>query len=716
MKKALLSVAVAGIIAVSCFASACGDGVQSETDSGIQSVTAIGFFDNDGVKLQAVAVEYGQDLTGADVAKDTFSVKATDSMSLEYIGNGKIGDVVDVYINDSVEVSESGGSGRGNYVIIEVFTDWTAASDLSYKNSLAVSVTQSKDITLGNGEVLAASGEIYSNKISSNKISFVIPELAGFEFYTDDPSIYGSAGAAYKQSDCFNQQTGTYSDGSLSYALCLPEGYHKGGNYAMVTVQNPAATIGTHPMEAVLAYRSAAYYANQGQQVIRNNFPELDGLIVLVPVITARVNDNVGTPAEYEAVVGLWDYIIEEYGVNENYIYGSGQSVGGMIVLETNRNRDNFFAGILLYDNQWAQNYYVDTVFARDMVAKEAVAATAPMHYPRTQSSVTWDYRYDGYDKVYEDHDPYNYYYLISDDNIMILNAEGKGLSNDTWGEMKYLYSDLVGYDLQHHIVDGTTSLDEQNADIKAFAEREGDTQNINWISFSGDENSRRVDASYDWLLSQCRDTEMQRDKLDLNKPFEIAEEQIQSEEREIFFTNADGSPVYYLTGKSGAGTQGYNTFWGNTNFIADSTPGWLPEGMSWENGVSIARIQCVTAIGANAIAIEYDKDMENLVVNLKGDKVYNHITGEYREDDLILLDPFEFYGADGKKLEAQVTNIYVNDSAEAVAGAARQSGSGRYVIIEFTASGSVAEILQRTTLRTDKLFANAYPWTYQVN
>lgn len=698
-----------------CAMCACGKGKTDASGNPIKSITAIGFMDYDGPKLKAMALEYEQDLTGANVDKSTYEIAVLSSINCDYIGNGKIGDIVNVYVNDKIETSERGGSGSGKYVIIEVFTDYTSATNLVYTRTMSARAKQVKDIELGDGTVIPAYDE-FANNISgatTTSYSFVFPELEGFKYYTNNPGEYGADGGAWHVENCFNQQDGKYYDVDVSYALYLPEGYSENGRYAMVTIQNPAAAASTHPLTSVLTYRSASVYVSDWAQQLVKDEHGLDGLIVLVPVVTQRVNDNGGTPAEYEAIVNLWDHVIEEYHVDSDYVYGSGQSVGGMILLETNRNRDNFFAGMLLYDDQWAQNYYIDTIFARDMVALSATANTAEMHYPRNNGTITWDYSLDtAGEKVYEGHDPYNYYYLISDDNILVLNCTDNNLSNDAWTELKYLYYDTTGYELERLVIDAADGLDKQNSELSEYLGR-NNALNINWASLENATegfHNRKLTESYEWLLSQNRREEVSREKLDLNKPFELADEQLTTDERKTDFTLKDGSPVYYLTAKQGAGTQFYNSAWFNTNVIADAVPGWLPAGMSWETGVSGAHIESVTAIGSNAVAIEYDVNMENIVINLKGDKVYNHISGEYRDNDLIAVDPYEFYDADGNRIECTIKNVYVSQTAEVRSGAERGSGTGCYVIVEFEGglSAAPAGVVQLTTVRTNTVIASA--------
>lgn len=707
-----MKLGIAALLALLLCAIA-GTGLAADPEH-IQEVTALGFVDVDGIKLKAIALAYDQDMTGADVAPDAYSLNLYQPEGFDSLGDGAVGDILRVYVNDEPQISEEGGSGHGSYVIIEVFTDYVTSSSVAYNHALAVKVEQVREIQTDAGAVPPTNKARTNNFGQRNKsLHFDIPDISGFRYYTDTPGDYGAAGPAFHQEHCFNQQDGQYYDESLAYALYLPEDYREDGSYALLTLQNPAATKSTHPIEAVLASRSPAVYASEWAQNLVKETHGLDGLIVLVPVISERVNDNGGTPAEYEAVVHLWDTIIETYHVNPDYVYGTGQSVGGMILLETNRNRDDFFAGLLLYEDQWAQNYYIDTIFARDMVLYEATAASAPMHYPRTDGYITWDYSLDtDGNPVYEGHDPLNLYYLISDDNIMITNFLGNNLSNDTWMEMSCLYSDLVGVEIEQLVVDARDDLAAQNEAIRAYVSQDKPL-GIQWVSFDNGSNgfsSRKLESTYEWLLTRSRQEEISREKLDINKPFELADVQIQDESRRIYFTELDGSPIYLLTAKAGSGTQLYNTSWLNLKSVADAAPGWLPEGMSWENGVSVAHITGVEAIDNAAVAIEYDADMTNLVVRLKGDPVINHLNGEVREGLSIALDPYEFYDAEGNRIEAEIKNVYVSDSADARQGAQRESGSGSYVIVEFEAPADslVASVIQRTTVRTDDVIASA--------
>lgn len=703
------------------------DPVATKTDA-ITGVETIGFVDTDGAKISKVVVKYNMDMTGADVSAATYEIVTNAKADINN-GDGQPGDITNVSVN-------------GNKVVIEVYTDYLCSSEQVFGQSMAAGVIQKADIKVGDVTISASETEYKNYEAVESKNfkgqtvvnnvavygTYTIEGIEGFKFYTDVVGDYPVDGPAYHVEDCFDEKTGEISDFDVSYALYVPEDWHADGDYAMVVVDNPAANAGTHPLQSVLETRSPALLASDfGQNLVKENHG-LDGLVVVVPVVQARVDDNACTPGQYEALLALWDHIQEEYSVNENHVYGIGQSVGGMVLMETNRNRDNYFAGILMFENQWAQNYYKDGLFIRNMASDAKTAATAPWHYPRTDAEITWDFYYDeDGNKVYEDHDPYNLYYLVSDDNIMVMNRSNNNLSNNTWRELSYLYTDTVGYSIEQCLVDGKASIEEQEAAIEAYLAAgnsyNGQEMGLFWVTFENGSNgysARKVNSGYEWLLAQSREDTMAREKLDVNKPFELADEQIQDESRVVTtYTDAEGNPVYYLTAKKGSGTQNYNTSWLNLKSVLDAAPGWLPEGMSWETGVEAAEIEDVTAINKNgkltAVAIKYNVDMKDIVVNLKGDDIIG-LDGNVREDIKIILDPYEFYDAAGNKIDCTIKNVYVNDSASIVAGAARESGEGNYVIVEIDTASTATSVgvIQRTTVRTNTAIATATAELYK--
>ena len=86
----------------------------------VLSVKAIGCVDVEGPKLRAVAVEYGVDLAGAEIDETTYELSGyfKDSVAAEWNnGDGQVGDITRVYINDRPAVDET-GKDSGRFAII----------------------------------------------------------------------------------------------------------------------------------------------------------------------------------------------------------------------------------------------------------------------------------------------------------------------------------------------------------------------------------------------------------------------------------------------------------------------------------------------------------------------------------------------------------------------------------------------------------------------
>jgi predicted peptidase len=732
-KFALLLAAwlLGGLVLAGCNGSA---NTRVSADDAIVGIQAIGYMAADGARLSAIAVEYNVDMQGAAVKASDYKLdvwtSAWDSNSLNY-GSGNIGDVTRIYVNDQPAVSATGGSGKGKYVIIEVYTDYQYSSEQNFLRSLSAGVTQTGQLYSGHYAISPNTRAVLNytagqtgNDRTAQAGKYTITGVEGFKYYTNTPGTYGAAGPSFTAENCFSEETGLYQTVDMDYALYVPADYDPAKKYALVTVDHPAFSAGTHPFQAVATSRGASVFASDWAQQIVKTKHGLAGLIVVVPVYTQRVGDNAGTTAHFSALVKLWDQLQKTYSISADHIYGAGQSVGGMMILETNVRRDNYFAGILMYDNQWGQNYYKDQVFARGMTDPTYVetSANTPRYYPATDDLI-WTYHWDSTGaKVYDGHDSNNYYYLTSDDNILVMNSSENFLSNNLWTEQNYLYKDLVGFEIPRlSIPDWTAALADQEQAVQTYLAQpsyyNGQSMGIRWVTFTGGSSqttpvwSRRLNAGYEWLLNQTRSAEMARTKLDLNKPFDLAAQQ-ETRVMPNFIDPKTGGAISYLTGKAGAGTRFYNTSWLRigTNVTADETPGWLPAGMS--HPVTPASIISVTPIitggKLSAVAIEYSVDMSNAVIFMKGDAVLDS-KGNARSDTVV-MDTYDFYDGSGTKISGTTTNTYINSSPAATAGATRGSGSGRYVIVEIdtTSTAASVSVIQRATVRTSSAIASA--------
>ena len=545
---------------------------DSAAPSAIVGVSTIGFVDTDGAKTAAIVVEYNADLKGAKLDLSMFEV-------YNYgIGQGdnacEIGSnpgvPTKVYVNDKPEVSANGGSGTGKYVIIEVNTDYQLGSVAKkYAAAMAAGVQQVADIVTDAGTIASNAKtvgnydyQIVENRKPSGDVSYDEWYLAKAGTYSFPNDIDAFKLDTFHATHCFEEATGEYVDVDLPYALYVPADYDAGKEYALVIQVEDAGFLGDDPMITLTESQACANFASPEVQQIVKDQHGLAGLIVVAPQISEELRstrDNWSLSAAVPATWQLLDSLTEKYSINTDYIYGTGQSMGGMQIVAMAAQRDNYFAGIWANGCQWGTNYDLEDGY------KGATYYEAPVDGVYITGKDA-----DGNEVDYR-----NWYYMVSDDNILITNCAGDAFSTQTWRELDYLYHDLAGTDLIYENYMAiwnplTTTKEEQNAAAKAVMEKAAESNlGFVWTAFEGGNHmatwiySHGVFAHYEWLLSQTQETIEKRGKLEcLTNNFEYADEQDTSEARLI--GTLDGENVYYATGKPGAGTADYNGFWMN--------------------------------------------------------------------------------------------------------------------------------------------------------
>lgn len=553
------------------------DGVI-KADDVMESVHSIGFVDTDGAKVSAVVVKYNMDLTGAKIKASDFEVStyATRNKNRWETGENPSA-VLKAYVNDEPATSASGGSGTGNYVILELNTDYQLNNGAYYNEGMSVHVLQTSSIKTDNGTILPSTKEVmnyvpteYTSSRGGKSIKTYVIEgtytllgIDGFDIHTVDGT--GDL-APFHAANCFDEATGEYSDVTVPYAIYVPDDYDAGKKYALAVHIGAAGCASNDPLLTLSVSASAVNLASdEVQQMVKDQ--GLAGMIVLCPQVPEGLRstrDNWSTSAAVSAHWQLLDYITKTYNIDENRIFGTGHSMGGMEILEMAAQRDNYFAGIWAIGCQWGNNYNLEVEYQ----GKAYYATPA-------DGRLVWTKDSDGNPCDYQ-----NWYYMVSDDNILITNCAGDMFSTGTWTELSYLYSDLCGVTfprIQFNPL--TASIEEQNKMVRELVSGESGN-GFYWFAFDGGSHNatwvyaHNLTAGYEWLVSQTRETEMDREKLDLDKPFKFADEQIQTESRQ-YGQNTDGEMVYFATGKAGSGTADYNS----PVFVQSGTlatkPGW---------------------------------------------------------------------------------------------------------------------------------------------
>lgn len=569
-KKALGAMVVTGAVVAAMAVAGCSSSGTSQSGGNdavsIQSVASQAFVDIDGAKTQAVIVEYSGDVDASSVSADDFEV--TDYATYTYGKQGAdgfergdgaaAGTVTKAYVNSERSTSDKGGTDSGKYVVLEVNTDYMLAGNTpAYTTTTMVGVKQTGEVTSKGKAIEASSDEVKNytiedvegtkpngeketkTQITADADSIIIPELSGNDSW--------KIGETFAAKDCFSEYTGQTSDFDLTYSIYVPKLTDADkGHVALALHILDAGSLGEDPMLTLTESQAPVDWASDAVQSQQKT-------IVVCPQVTEKQrssNDYVATSEINTALWELMDYLVNDSDyaayIDTNRIYGTGQSMGGMTLMDMAAQRDNYFAGFMISGSQWSNCYNKD-------VASEGQVARTPENDPHT---FTGDYAKDA---NYE-----NWYYQVSDDNILIFNCEGDQMSHGLWEYTnKYFTANDAALNTTTITPDGNVSAGD--AAVKTLVSNPG-AVNINWVTFEGGSHMSTWKYSYEftegfkWLVQQTRDSEMSRAKVEgLNAEYNG--------------TTGDG-----FTG----GTKGMNSaLFGITGPSEVYSEGWTPESVA---------------------------------------------------------------------------------------------------------------------------------------
>ena len=532
MKKRVVSAVLTGAVALgtcmySSIAFAAAD--QVSADEAIVSVKTIGFVDLEGAKTAALAVEYNVPVRADSVSAESYEITdyATfreasggyeNTIELDYDGvEGNEGQITAVYVNDCAEISADGGKETGNYVIIEVNTEYMLKSqNLAYTETMMGGVRQVADISSENGVITAGTQEIsnyttyevenaWSHKmetaINADKSMIILPEFGEGSGWT----LHYIGENAFQAENCYSEYTGEYVDFELPYAIYVPDQEileANKGNIALVIHMEHAGANDSDPMAAITSSRAAVKLA--GEEVQAEN-----PAIVIVPQIEESRRTTDDYDASSEANVAAWellDSVIEEYSeyINMDRIYGTGQSMGGMAILYMASQRDNFFGGIAVIGAQWSNSYNKD-------FQHNGVPARSPENDPVS---------FNGFGLDEENY--LNWYYMISDDNVLVHTCAGDPMAT---GEWQFLadYFEAAGVTIAQDSWDPYMDPKEQDLLDQQMTDHDNTTpgSGINWGLFTNGNHMStwkygyQLTYPFQWLFSQSRQTIVERGKIE---------------------------------------------------------------------------------------------------------------------------------------------------------------------------------------------------------
>ena len=158
-------------------------------------------------------------------------------------------------------------------------------------------------------------------------------------------AVIDESASKFEQFTFTDEETGI----TLEYSLYIPEGYEEGSDtsYPMVMFIPDSTGAGLSSDQIVEGYYGAAVWASDEDQAKHPSF-------VLVPAYTETVtDDNWNASEQLDATVGLISYLTENYSIDPDRLYTTGQSMGCMSSLYLNSRYPDLFAASLYVSGQW---------------------------------------------------------------------------------------------------------------------------------------------------------------------------------------------------------------------------------------------------------------------------------------------------------------------------------------------------------------------------
>ncbi len=263
-----------------------------------------------GQKISAVAVEYSEPVCRGDLKPEMFAVDGykitglcvSDNVRGEPLWEGQIVQLLLEGDQKTLDLCEHVGRGRDGRIAIR---------------RPVLQVTQKQDIPTSIGNVAEAFQK----------------ETTAVDF-----------GIAERFSAC----TFTTKDGNLlNYNLYIPEHMVPGQEYPVVLFMHDLGSCSPDVKAPLLQGTGATVWAIESYYNRRPCF-------VVAPQYTRQcADDDYHVTWEAEATIELMDFLCQAYPMDKKRLYGTGQSMGTMMLCEMMLQHPHYFAGFLLVAGQW---------------------------------------------------------------------------------------------------------------------------------------------------------------------------------------------------------------------------------------------------------------------------------------------------------------------------------------------------------------------------
>jgi peptidase-like protein len=495
------------------FALVFGLSISLLAENKIRGIKSYGFIDLEGAKLSAIIVEYDKPVNANWVKRQKYVIDNYTTLQVKNKGyenaieldgdsiKGNEGTSTSIYVSNKPEPGDKKLK-RGKYVIIEVNTKYMLKTqNLVYTDAMIASVNGISNFK--ETQEISSRGKV-KTVYNTDVNTIILPEFGKGSGWT----LHYVGKNAFHAKRGYSEYTGKYSDFEVPYAIYVPDAQilekHK-GNVSLAIHMEHAGGNGQDPMLGVTSSRAPVILVSDAIQ-------KENPCIVVVPQVDDKVRSTDDLVASSEMNTAAWemiDSLLAKYKgyINEDRIYGTGQSMGGMLLLDMSAQRDNFFAGLALVGAQWSNNYNKD--FQHN---------GSPARTPDNDSI-----SFNGFGL---DRDNYqNWYYMISDDNIHVFTCKDDVMATGEWQATKDYFA-TAGKKMAYSEWSPYEKLDEQIKKDQTLLSipAESPGSGIYWGVFStGSHMSTwkygyRLITPIQWLFKQNRQTAVKRGKLELLK------------------------------------------------------------------------------------------------------------------------------------------------------------------------------------------------------
>ena len=306
----------------------------------VMNVTTLVKVLGDGQKVAGVAVEYKNPIKASSLNMADYQVPDRE--------------IEAVYLNDHAGISANHHQKTGNFVIVQLKTS------IDKNTGMMGNGGPKKDgkpeaghdgpppgggPQLGQVSDKPATPVILTSKIIQKgdviTTDSKVAKASAVEMtsnHTLNPDILG-----FKQFVYHDEKTGT----DLMYNLYVPKHYDPAKKYPLVMFIHDAGVTSNNPIETLTQGLGAVVWASDADQQKHESF-------VLAPQFNkVIVGDSSKTTVDVDVAVNLLKSLTKQYSIDENRLYNTGQSMGGMTSIALNIKYPDLFAASFLVACQW---------------------------------------------------------------------------------------------------------------------------------------------------------------------------------------------------------------------------------------------------------------------------------------------------------------------------------------------------------------------------